>query len=507
MKFSRTFALAAAFAVGAALSAPGWAQAPKKASVLRYAVPLANPGLDPARIGTLDGYMLTAMLFSNLVHINPELKIEPQLATSWETSPDGLSWTFHLSPNVKFHDGRALVAEDVAFSIKRIIDPKTASRGAASFTMIKDVVAVDDKTVRFDLNAPYADLPFALGGPFGRVIDKANLEQISTAPNGTGPFVLKEYVPGSRAVFARNPNYFEAGLPLLDQVQQIVMSEPASQITALTRGEIQILDNAPKDLLGLVSGNKDIKVLTTASPAFQPFVTFVKHRPFDDVRVRQALKLALDRDALLAAATAGYGVVGNDSPVVPGGVWANADLPQRKRDVAQARKLLAEAGFKDGLDLTLVTTSGRPGLEPAAVVAQQNLKDAGFRVKIESTEMAAQTAMLRAGGKPFTIANINWAGRGTIDESLTPFYGTNNIWNFSGYSNPRVDELLLAGRSATDQKQRKAAYDEIQKILWEEGPEVVPYFVQNVSAVRAEVQDYVVHPLGYVDLRRVSLKN
>jgi len=498
-----------ALAVNLAISVitPALADDPKKGGVLRYAVPVAHPGLDPARVGTTDGYMLTALLFSNLVAMTPALTVVPQLASSWTVSEDGLTWTFYLKPNIKFHQGRTLVAEDVVFSIKRIMDPATASRGAATFSMIKDVVAVDSLTVRFDLETPYADLPMVLAAPFGRIVDPANINSISTAPNGTGPFVLKEYVPGSKAVLDRNPNYFETGLPYLDQVQQLVMSEPAAQMTALMKNEIQILDNVPKDLLGLIQRDKNIVVMTTPSPAFQPFVMFPAHRPFDDVRVRQALRLAIDREEMMQAATSGYGIIGNDTPISPLSPWVNTGLAQRQRDVTTARKLLREAGFPDGMDLTLITSSARPGLEQAAVVAQQNMAEAGIRVKIQSIEMAAQSAMLRAGGMPFTIVNINWAGRATIDESLTPFFGTGNVWNFSRYSNPDVDALLTKGRTADTYEARKTAYDAVQDILWREGPEIVPYFSQYVSALRTEVQGYEQSPVQYVDLRKVWLKN
>jgi peptide/nickel transport system substrate-binding protein len=481
-------------------------QAVQRGGVLTFATPSVRVGLDPARTTAGDQYMLTAMIFSNLTRVDDKLTAQPQLAYKWEANKDSTQWTFYLRKGVKFHNGRECVADDVVFSIKRILDPKTASKGAKSLGPIVDVVAKDKYTVVFKLSGPYADLPLQLGNTFARIIAKENVDDISTKPIGTGPFKLKEYVPGNRAILVRNPDYFEKGLPYLDEVRQVFIKEYAAQVSALETGEIQIMYFVPVELIDQLKKDPNVNVMMVPAPSFQPIIMFTQHKPFNDVRVRQALRLALDRKAMLEAATGGLGSLGNDTPVGPANPYYDKNLPQRHRDVAKAKKLLAEAGYPNGIDLTFYTSSGRPGLEQAAIVAQQNLAEAGIRVKIESVEIARLYKDINAKPRDFTISQNNWFGRPTIDETLSPFYYTKSHWNFTEYSNPKVDKLLDQAKQLTDFAARKKLYDQIQKILYEEGPHAVPYFKNYISAVRKEVQNYKLIPVQYVDLREVWLK-
>jgi peptide/nickel transport system substrate-binding protein len=477
------------------------AQAQQRGGILKFATPSVKPGLDPARTRTGDGYMLTAMIFSNLTRISHELKPEPQLAYKWETSADSSEWTFYLRKNAKFSNGRPVVASDVKFSIDRILDPKTASKGRKALGPIKEIVVKDDHTVVFKLKGPYADLALQLGNTFSRIIAKENLEDIANKPIGSGPFILKEYIPGNKAILVRNPNYFEEGLPYLDEVHQIYIKEYAAQVSALKTGEIDIMYFAPSEIIGQLREDPNIEVQIVSAPSFQPLIMWVNEKPFNDVRVRQALRYAVNREAMMEAATGGLGVLGNDTPVSPSNPYYNKALPQRKQDLAKAKKLLAEAGYPNGIDITLYTSTQRPGLEPAAVTAQQVVAGSGFRVKIESVEIARLYKDIIPHARPSAVSHNNWFGRPTIDESLTPFYYTKSNWNYTGYSNPEVDKLLDQAKSLTDFASRKKLYDRVQEILYNEGPDVVPYFKNYVSANRKEVKNYKLIPVQYVDLR------
>lgn len=496
----RKACLAFATILALALSAVS-AEAQKQGGVLKFATPSVRPGLDPAQTRTGDAYMLTAMIFSNLTRISADLTAEPQLAHKWETNADSSEWTFYLRDDAKFSNGRPVVASDVKFSIDRILDPKTASRGAKALGPIKEVVVKDDHTVVFKLEGPYADLALQLGNTFARIIAKENVDDISNKPIGSGPFILKEYVPGNKAVLVRNPDYFEKGLPYLDEVHQIYIKEYAAQISALKTGEIDIMYFAPSEIIDQLKKAPNVEVLSVPAPSFQPLVMRVDKKPFKDVRVRQALRFAVDREAMMEAATGGLGALGNDSPVGPSSPYFNKSLPQRKRDVAKAKKLLAEAGYPNGLDIKFYTSTQRPGLEPAAVVAQQSLAEAGFRVQIESVDIARLYKDVMPNIPEFAIAHNNWFGRPTIDETLTPYVYTKSNWNYTGYSNPEVDKLLDQAKAQTDFTERKKLYDKVQEILYNEGPRVVPYFKNYVSAIRKEVKNYKLIPVQYVDLR------
>lgn len=497
-----TILMAAAVLVMSAL--PVVAQT--KGGVLKFATPSSRPGLDPAMTRTGDAYMLTAMIFSNLTRVSHELKPEPQLAHKWETNEAGDEWTFHLVKNAKFHNGRPVTAADVKFSIDRILDPATASKGAKALGPIEDVIVKDDHTVVFKLSGPYADLALQLGNTFSRIIAKENVEEVANKPIGSGPFILKEYVPGNKAILVKNPDYFEEGLPYLDEVHQIYIKEYAAQVSALKTGEIDIMYFAPPEIIPELEADPNIEVKVVPAPSFQPLLMWGGVKPWDDVRVRQAFRYAMDREAMMVAATGGLGVLGNDSPVGPANPYYNENLPQRKKDVAKAKKLLAEAGYPDGIDITLYTSTQRPGLEPAAVVAQQTLAESGFRVKIESVEIRRLYKEIIPNPQAMATTHNNWFGRPTIDESLTPFYYTNSNWNYTKYSNPEVDRLLDEARAKTTFEERKPLYDRVQEILYNEGPDVVAYFKNYVSANRKEVKNYKLIPVQYVDLRDTWLE-
>ena len=305
---SRKFSLSTAAALALSLCA-GPAVAQKMGGVLKFATPSVKPGLDPARTSTGDGYMLNAMIFSNLTRVSHELKAEPQLAHSWEANADSSEWTFHLVKNAKFTNGRPVTAHDVKFSFERILDPETASRGRKAMGPIDTITAVDDHTLVIKLAGPYADLPLQLGNTFARVLAEENLEELSHNPIGSGPFILTEYIPGNKAILVKNPDYFEEGLPYLDEVHQIYIKEYAAQVSALTTGEIDIMYFAPSEIISQLEADPNIEVRITPAPSFQPLVMFVEQTPFSDARVRQAVRLAIDREAMLEAATSGLGSV------------------------------------------------------------------------------------------------------------------------------------------------------------------------------------------------------
>jgi peptide/nickel transport system substrate-binding protein len=407
---------------------------------------------------------------------------------------------------VKFHNGRELTADDVVFSIERILDPKTASRGAKALGPIKKVVAKDKSTVVFELSGAYADLPLQLGNTFARIVAKENVDKINSQPIGTGPFKLKEYSPGNRVVLVRNPDYFEKGLPYLDEVHQVFLKEYAAQVSAITGGEIHVMYLVPVEAIAQLKNDPGVQVLEVPSPSFQSIEMFMNQKPFTDPKVRLAMRLAVDRKAMLEASTGGHGILGNDIPVPSFSKWYNKTLPQRERDVAKAKQLLAEAGYKNGLDLTLYTSTGRPGMEEAAVAFRESAKDAGIRVRLESVDITRLYSEFLRKPKEFTMVQVNWFGRPTIDEMITPFMFTKSVWNFMEYSNPRVDALLTDALGMVDFDKRKRLYDEVQKVLHDEGPWLVAYFRNYLSAIRKNVKNYKLIPVQYVELRDVWLE-
>lgn len=466
------------------------------------AFPSAPLRIDPALAISGDEYMLTQAIYNNPVRIDEKLQVQPDLAKSWNVT-DGVNWTFTLQQGVKFHHGKDFKAEDVVFSIKRILDPATASSGQSTFSMIDSMSTPDDYTVVFKLKFLYADFPYALGSTFGRIVpsDRTN-DQIAKEPVGTGPFKMQAYAPGSQIVMVKNENYWEKGLPYLDKVIQIQIPEQTGLAAALKAGQIQVFWQVAPGTLSSVKDDPKIAITEIPSPSFQPIGMRADQPPFNNVKVRQALMYCLDRKGIVQAVLQGHGTETNDNTVPTiSPFWK--DTGMKKRDIAKAKSLLTEAGFPNGLDVEIIASNQRDGLVEQATILKQLAAEAGFRINIKVVPWDVFNAQYY---KKSTFYVNNWFGRPTIDETLYPYFHTDGSWNDYHYSNPKVDELLEAGRKETDVEKRKQIYGQVQDILVTEGPAGVAYHSTFITALQKQVRGYVVHPIRWVDLRWTYLQ-
>src|SRR5260221_2134325 len=213
--------------------------------VLKIAVGVNLNTLDPARTTLGEEYIYDNLVFNGLVRMTPQMKIEPDLAESWDASEDLKTWTFHLRKGVKFHNGRALVADDVVKSFERILDPATGSSPRSNYMMIKQMTALDPSTVRFELEYGYSGFAEILVERQVKIVPADKVAELPTAPIGTGPFMFKSYTPGDRIVLARNPEYFEPGLPKLDGVEERIIPDMAVRIAAPGAGRGDYLLDLP----------------------------------------------------------------------------------------------------------------------------------------------------------------------------------------------------------------------------------------------------------------------
>jgi peptide/nickel transport system substrate-binding protein len=466
-----------------------WASTPKR--------------LDPALAISGDEYMITGAVYDNLVYVDPALQPQPMLATEWKPAADGLSWTVILRKGVKFHDGKDLTARDVVYSFQRVLDPQTASPGRTAMGPIKSVEPIDDTTVRFVLSSPFADLPVALGGTFGRIVPEGrSASDLNISPLGSGPFKFKEFVPGSHVSLVRNESYWDTGKARVNEVRLVTMPESAAQLAALTGGQVDLLFEANIPDLAALEKDPNVVVMEVDSPGFQPFTMAANLAPFDKPKVRQAMKLLLDRPGMVQAVWLGKAAPSPDTPVgqVNPFFW-NGPIP--KQDIEAAKRMLAEAGFPNGLDLECWTSNERNGLMEAAVTVKEMAAPAGVRIEIKNVPWAQHTTDVWKK-KAFYVNN--WFGRATIDETLYPYFHTQGSWNDGGpYSNPELDTLLDAGRSEADPAKRKDIYGKAQQIIANDGHFVVPYHSKYVGARRKSVQGYQLHPLRWVNLRGTSV--
>jgi len=464
---------------------------PQRGGVLRLVFTDARLTLNPGTASTFADVDVAKMLYDALFWVSEGEEgapIYPMLAESWELNEDATVYTLHLRPNVVFQHGTPFTAKDVEYSINRMLDPASGTI-AASLSMVERVEVLDELTVTIHLREPNVALPTLLGGPFAQIVPHdRTTEQLSEKPAGTGPFVLAEYVPGERIVFKRNENYWDPERPYLDEVQVIVIPEVAAQLAALTGGLVDFLQSVSLENLAILQNVPDVTLLEGVQGYYPVFAMRVDQKPFDDVRVRQAMKHAVDRNALHSALMLGRGSIGNDQPMAPGTpFWA--DIPPLDYDVEKAKALLAEAGYSDGLEVTLtIAEIGGPRINEAAVAIQEMVKAAGITLLLEKVP-ASSYYVEKYMQVPFYIS---WWPTLSDPETVMPVaFTASGIYNESGWSDPRAEELIAAARGEQDVEKRKALYAELQQLISEEGGVLIPYVAPLLQAVRKNVHGHI----------------
>lgn len=460
---------------------------PDEGGTLRVALTDAILLLDPMRSVSYSEWYFSTFVYEPLLTIDyddPQRPIMPLLAESVEVSEDLTEWTLTLHAGITFHHGSLLTAEDVVFTYRRAADPELGTASASMLSLLEHVEAVDERQVRFRLSQPFHDFDQVLAHPLlGIVPADRTQEQIDTEPSGTGPFILVEFTPAERFVFTRNTSYWREGLPYLDGVELRIMPERNSQVIALTSGTIDMVLQIGAEAVPIIEANEDYKIMQTAASAHPVFVMDTNQPPFDDVRVRQAMKLVVDRAGLLQVVERGIGVVGNDQPIPPEHPYV-ANIPAPERDIEQARTLLAEAGYPDGIDVTLITAEVNPGLTTAAVAFQQMAQPAGINITVERVAPAfywVENYMT----SPFFMSY--WGANIAPSILLAIGYQTVGFYNETGWQDATLDEMLLAAQAIADPIARQAALAEVQQFIATQDGAIIPYFTPHISAMRADV--------------------
>ncbi len=477
---------------------------PRRGGTLRVAFPDSAKILDPALMTLNEEYNLTLAVYNNLVRIDPQLHVQPELATSWQSSDDLKTWTFKLREGVKFHHGKVFGADDVVFTFQRLLDPKTGSPARTTLSYVDGVEKTDDSTVVFHLKDASADLPTTLGFAQGRIVPSdRSADQIAKEPSGTGPFKFKELVIGDHATLVRNENYWQPGLPYVDAVRHVTMPEQASREAALSGGLIDVIWQLNPEEVQTLQADPNVQVLQVTSGGYQPIVMRSDKPPFNDNRLRLAMKYVVDRSQMQQAVLVGQGALGNDQPIPPiNPLYTDQGI--RKQDIEKARQLLKEAGYADGITLTLYTTAGRPGLVEQAVAFREMAAPAGIHINIEKVpnDVYWSDYWLK---KDLLISN--WNFRPTADETLSIAYHSQAKWNEGHWKSPKMDELIQAARAERETTRRKQLYAQAARLLTDEGPVVIAFFRPMITAIRRSVHGFQAHPATWADVRSTWLES
>ncbi|RXT57421.1 ABC transporter substrate-binding protein [Bosea sp. Tri-44] len=503
----RDFLAASAALSGLAMSGlPAFAQTPRRGGTLRVSVDQAVAKLNPLVTRVNPEYLVAELLYSGLTRLKPDMSAEPDLAESWTNSVDLTEWTFSLRKGLSFHDGSPCTAADVVATFEAILDAKTASPARQNVGPVSKVAAKDDTTVVFTLSAPFADLPVTLAYTNAKIVPaavtKGGLEKLDRQAIGTGPFKLVSFEPERLIVVARNDAFYDKARPYLDRIEVVVYPDVSAEASALISGDTDLITTTPPTEFARLQKASGVKALRVPSGQFCNVNFGCDQKPFNDIRVRQALALTVDRKTMVDFVTEGFGSVGNDAPLNPAYRFY-AEQPLKQADIAKAKSLLAEAGYPKGLEATLIA-SDRPGLRTQLAVALREMaKPAGFDIKVETMPHATYLDQVWKKGS-FYVGFYNM--QATADAIFSLLYTSNAAWNETRWNNTAFDKLIFEARATVEEAKRRALYADAQKLMNAEVPSIIPAFFDLLGAQREWVQGYELHPRGAVfRLDQVSL--
>jgi len=500
-------------AAAAKPTAPAPTQAPKAQAaakpggILRIGGERDAGDLDPhtSRIGWDINIMQN--VYSGLVRAGTDILPQPDLATRWEfKTPRRLEFT--LRQGVKFHNGREVTAEDVKYSLERILDPKVPAAYASTIATIESIETPSKYLVVLNLKRPDAAIVTNLSLASMAIVAKEAVKPMPVGLKeemmGSGPYMFKEHIKGQRLVLVKNPNYYEKGKPLLDQIHFIPLIDETARTNALRAGQVDFIEPVPPKDVGAL--RRDSRIVVTGGPnlSFVAISLNTSKKPFDDARVRRALAYAIDRKEMIEKAFDGFAQPLLGPPLIPP-YWAGNKETYYELDRERAKRLLAEAGYPDGLKTTLRigTTSYHAAF---AAVVQSELKKVGIEVTIQASDQASANRAWIEGN--FEMYPIRWWGSDFVDPdgAFTPLFTCKGTYNNSRFCDPELDKLLSKGLEVTSIEDRRVAYGIAMKRLAEQQPWVFLVAFDRFQAMRSVVNGYTAYPnASQYSLREVWL--
>jgi peptide/nickel transport system substrate-binding protein len=439
-----------------------------------------------------------------MVYVDQNMMVQPALATAWAPSADGLVWDIELRQGVKFNHGKVFNADDVVFTFERLLDPATGSgfTGIANYLKPGSIEKVDDYHVKFHCDRAVGDFPYHLYAYMAAVLPADWGGDFLTEPWGTGPFTIKEFRPDERIIFQARTDYWGVGvdgkpLPYIDSLEIINYPDDAAYLDALTKGEVH-MTGIGTNTLPQVMAIEGIKPTYYQSGGFFNAVIHVNEKPFDDVRVRQALKIAVDRTKWVQAVYLGYAIPGNDTPLAP--IYADApDIPPTAQDIEKAKALLAEAGYPDGLDITAQFINDDLSTNTATWLAD-SAAEAGFRITLQPNPEYWQTWLDDWG--PNVIGVSNWGMRSTPSEYFNIAYQSKAAWNETHWKNDTFDSKLAAYDAEPDQAKRKTLLSELCTLIKEDGGLLTSGHYKVLYAKADTLKGVEINPVGFINYSR-----
>lgn len=467
--------------------------------------------LDPTLARTYVGRIVFSSICDKLFDIDEKLNVVPQLALSHETSADGKAVTIKLRPGVKFHDGEPLDAEAAKYSLDRHRTMSGSFR-RSELSQIDNVEVVDPTTIRIVLKSPFSPLIAQLTDRAGMMVSpkaaKEAGDKFGQKPVCAGPYKFVERVQQDRIVVEKFADYWDKANVNIDRITYVPITDSTVRLANLKSGQLDLIERALATDLKDIRGTRGLKVATASELGYQGMTINVgkgeaaKGPLGSDARVRQALELSIDREALVQVVFNGEFKPGNQW-INPENSFYQKSVPVPKRDVAKAKKLLADAGVKTRVVVDFMVPNN-PETRQVAEVIQAMAAEAGFEMKIRVTEFA--TSLKEAESGNYQAYMLAWSGRTDPDGNIQSFASTGAPNNYSAYSNKDVDAALDEARTKNAMADRMAAYKRATEQLAKDLPIVYLYHRLVIIAHRDRLEGYKQMPDGLVRVVGLKLK-
>ena len=469
--------IAASGALSDAALAGGRAAKPKKGGTFRIGVSGGSTKdfIDGQDIVTRPDQARIVTGWETLVNFSPQFKLVFTGLAEEISAKSADVWTIRVRPGIEFHNGKTLGADDVIYSLQRLVNPKLGLFGGAALKSLDPtrMKKVDKRTVRLFLKQKDVTILDALGQYIAGIVPVGySPDAVGKAnPNvGTGPYKVQSFTPGQQSTHLRNPNYWRSGQPYFDKVVIIDFPDDTARVNALLGGQIDAMTDVPPAQVAVVNGHSGTKVLESPSAAWTPICMRVDAPPFDDVRVRQAMRLIANRPQMVQQALAGHGHIGNDLYGIFDEVFAK-DLPQRHQDIAKAKSLLKAAGHEN-LTVDLQSTNGALGMNEGAQVFAQQAKAAGVTVNAKILDSGA---FYGDQYLKWPFSTDFWGSRNYLSQVAAGSLPT-SPYNETHWPDTKDNKFLSLYKQAlktVDRKKRAAIEHEMQKMEYDKGGYII----------------------------------
>ncbi len=456
--------------------------------------------------------------YQGLYGFDKDMKMVPVLADSYTVSDGGLVYTVKLKSGIEFHDGTPFNAEAVKVNFDRVTNPDNKLKRYNLYKNIAKTEAVDPTTVRFTLKEPFSPFVNTLAHPSGVIISPAALAKygskgIAQHPVGTGPFRFVEWKASDYMKVEKFDNYWRKGYPKIDSITWRPVVDNNTRAAIMQTNEAQFAFPMPPEAVASLKSKPSLEV-TSAPSIIQRYITMnVQHKPFDNVKVREAINYAINKEALVKVAFSGYAIPAEG--VVPNGVAYNVKLGPWPYDPAKAKQLLKEAGYPNGFETTLWSAYNYTTAQKVIQFVQQQLAQVGIKVKVEALEAGQRVERVESAQNPATapvrMYYVGWSSStGEADWALRPLLATESfppkLFNIAYYSNPEVDSDLAKALVATDDADRAKLYADAQKRVWKDAPWAFLVTEQLLSVRARNLTGFYVIPDGSFNFDEVELK-